>query len=179
MKMNTFRRVTSQVALTVVTLGAALVVTAAPAQAQFVQVYASDSNLSNYGAADMKIAVWGQDANFGEVRQAGPIPGNTEWVVWDNPPNGHTIREYREPYRCLDSNRAGALYGMRCNNGDYQRWHFNFLGTKRNFLGHTYSAYQIVNKATGLCLDANRTVGYTLGCNGGDWQTWFLVDINN
>ncbi|WCN83191.1 RICIN domain-containing protein [Micromonospora sp. LH3U1] len=177
--MNTFRRVTAQLALTVVTLGAALVVTAAPAQAQFVQVYASDSNLSNYGAPESHLVALGRDGNYGDVRQDGPDIGYGEWTVWDNPPNGHTIREYREPYRCLDSNRAGDLYAMRCNNGDYQRWHFDFLGTKRNKHGHTYNAYKIVNKATGLCLDANHLTGYTLGCNSGDWQIWSLVDINN
>ncbi|MFI6271107.1 RICIN domain-containing protein [Micromonospora zamorensis] len=170
----------AQVAVVTVTLSAALVVTAAPAQAQYVSVYASDSVLQNIAKSYMRLAIAGRDANYGEAWEYSADIGYMEWRVQDHAPNGHTIQEYRSPGLCLDSNHAGQLYGMACNGGDHQRWHFDYLGTQRDaYYGRTWTVYRIVNKATGRCLDANGERGYTLGCNNGDYQRWFMIDIAN
>ncbi|MET8983759.1 RICIN domain-containing protein [Streptomyces sp. NPDC004539] len=78
-------------------------------------------------------------------------------------------------WTCLDSNHAGAVYGLNCNNGDYQRWRVDDLGSRwiERMQRHT-NVYRIVNKATGRCLDANYDGAvYTLPCNGGNYQVWY------
>jgi Ricin-type beta-trefoil lectin domain len=71
---------------------------------------------------------------------------------------------------CLDSNAdgmPGAVYNNSCNSGSYQLWSNN---------GN--SQQQIVDLATGRCLDSNFSGNvYANGCNSGPYQVWnFLWD---
>jgi len=77
-------------------------------------------------------------------------------------------------HRCLDSNGAGNVYGIPCNGGDYQHWWFNFKGTA-SVQGQTINLWEVVDKATGRCLDANGLDVYTGGCNGGNYQKWIMA----
>jgi hypothetical protein len=62
------------------------------------------------------------------------------------------------------ANANGNVYTLPCQDfNQYQKW----LRT-----GDSYVT-QYVNIATGLCLDSNSAgSAYTLGCNGGGYQTW-------
>ncbi|MGW0825696.1 RICIN domain-containing protein [Streptomyces sp. NPDC002845] len=78
-------------------------------------------------------------------------------------------------WTCLDSNGVGKVYGLTCNNGNYQRWRVEDLGSRwiERMQRNTH-VYRIVNKATGRCLDANYDgKAYTLPCNGGNYQVWY------
>lgn len=179
MKMNRFKRRLIQATSVFLTLGSGLVLTALPAQAQYVSVYASDSTLQNIARSHTVIAIEGVNSNYGAAREYSNN-GYTEWVIQDHAPNGHTIQEYRSPGRCLDSNAAGTAYGIPCNGGGYQKWHFNYLGKQRDsYYQRDWDVYEIINTATGRCLDANGVTAYTLPCNGGDYQHWFMIDIAN
>ena len=62
----------------------------------------------------------------------------------------------------------------------YQRWDFNHLGRQRDsFYNIEWDVYEITNKATGRCLDANHEWGYTRPCNGGAHQRWFMIDTDH
>lgn len=78
-------------------------------------------------------------------------------------------------WTCLDSNRDGKVYGLRCNGGDFQRWRVEDLGSRWiDKYQRNSHAYRLVNKATGRCLDANYDGNlYAIGCNGGNYQVWY------
>jgi hypothetical protein len=179
-KLDRLKRIMAQTTVLTMTLGATLVATALPAQAQYVSVNATDSALQNIATSWTKLAIAGENPNYGEALKYSAWVGYNEWIIQDNAPNGHTIREYRIPGRCLDSNWAGNLYGHNCIASGYQRWHFNYTGKMwDSYYQQVWDTYEIRNAVTGLCLDSNATVGYTMGCNGGAYQRWFLIDINN
>lgn len=172
------KRIMAQMAVVTMTLGAALAVTAIPAQAGYVSVYAAHSTLQNIARSWTVLFPEGEDPNYGAAREYSNN-GYTEWIIQDHAPNGHTIQEEHGRGRCLDSNHAGNLYGIPCNGGGYQRWDFIYQGQMRDIYYQRYwDVYEIVDRATGLCLDGNGSEGYTLGCNGGSFQRWFLIDIN-
>ncbi|MFE3181798.1 ricin-type beta-trefoil lectin domain protein [Streptomyces violascens] len=89
-------------------------------------------------------------------------------------PNGAwkiTTRSQSYPGRCLaswyaDSNTGiGHVYVEPCDSPAnwYQQWYENWKG----------DGMQLVNRQTGLCLDANKEGDvYTHVCNGGDNQIW-------
>ena len=165
--------------MAVITLATTLIVTAESAQAGYVSIYRRDSSLSNYANPHLNLGIAGTDPNSG---WAGVWSSVSRWQIVDHPPNGHTIQEFGSEgrNRCLDSNHNGDLYGIQCNGGAYQRWHIIYLADQRDsYYGTVHAAFQIVNVATGRCLDANRTYGYTLGCNGGNNQRWFDININD
>jgi GDSL-like Lipase/Acylhydrolase family/Ricin-type beta-trefoil lectin domain len=74
---------------------------------------------------------------------------------------------------CLDSNDNGAVYTLRCNGGNYQRWLLQPVAGSA-------SEYNVVDAQTALCLDSN-TSGriYTLPCNGGNYQNWGMTPANS
>jgi Ricin-type beta-trefoil lectin domain len=70
-------------------------------------------------------------------------------------------------WNCLDSNTAGSVYTLTCNNGSYQLW----TNKELNF------GDQIRDSATGRCLDSDVTGhAYTLPCNGGSYQQWTVTN---
>jgi hypothetical protein len=65
--------------------------------------------------------------------------------------------------KCLDSNAAGKVYTLDCNNGNYQKWDIKIITPYR----------ELKNLATGKCLDSNiKGKVYTLDCNNGSYQKW-------
>jgi hypothetical protein len=179
MRTNRLNRSLIRAVAVIIALSSAAALTTLPAQAQYVAVYASDSTLQNIAKSHTVLAIEGEDRNYGAAREYSSN-GYTEWVIENHHPNGHTIREYRSPGRCLDSNGAGDAYGIPCNGGGYQKWHFNYRGKKRDaYYQRSWDVYEIINTVTGRCLDANGAKGYTSGCNGGDYQLWFMIDIAN
>jgi hypothetical protein len=46
------------------------------------------------------------------------------------------------------------------------------------FYHQIWDVYEIINRATGRCLDANGSTAHTLPCNGGAYQRWFMIPIN-
>lgn len=67
--------------------------------------------------------------------------------------------------RCLDSNYAGEVYTLPCNDGLYQGWY--------RTTAPSGTSTAIFDSQTGRCLDSN-TAGslYTLPCNAGNYQQW-------
>ncbi|WP_328848316.1 RICIN domain-containing protein [Micromonospora zamorensis] len=179
MRTQPLKRLLARATVMTMALGAALFTTALPAQAQYVSVYKNHSSLQNFAKPWTKLGIAGQDPNYGRAGEWTATSSYSEWRITDHPPYGHQIREYYQPNRCLDSNAAGQAYGIVCNGGAYQRWHFNYLGTQRDvYYNRVWNVYEIRNAATGRCLDADGVNGYTNPCNGGDYQRWFLIDIN-
>jgi serine/threonine-protein kinase len=179
-KLERLKRIMAQTSVLTMTLGAILVATAAPAQAgTYVSMYAAHSTLQNIAKSWTAIFPEGEDANYGALRHYSSAGGYMEWVIQDHAPNGHTIQEEHGRGRCLDSNSAGNAYGIPCNGGQYQRWDFIYEGKMTDsYYQRSWDVYTIVDRATGRCLDGNGVVGYTLGCNGGAYQRWFLININ-
>lgn len=173
MKIKRLHRMVARTAAVAMTLIATLVVTAMPAHAGYVSVNLQNKGIANFAVPGRSLAVAGTDSNYGEVR---PYEWTTYgWNIRDHAPNGHTIQESQSPGLCLDSNHAGDLYAIRCNGGGYQRWDFNHVGRQRDgYWGVEWDVYEIRNRATGRCLDASWNDGYTLGCNGGNHQRWYL-----
>ncbi|NBE84239.1 RICIN domain-containing protein [Micromonospora rubida] len=138
-------------------IGAPAMVVATPAQAQYVSVTAWGRLFVDAFAQSMAVS-----STSGKVYMNNE---SQQWFIKDNAPNGHTILHARG---CLDSNAAGAVYILGCNNGDYQRWHFNLLSSDS-----TGRRYEIVNKATGLCLSA-LSVGLvsTYSCGRSSYEVW-------
>jgi hypothetical protein len=78
--------------------------------------------------------------------------------------------------RCLDSNANGAVYTLPCNGGAFQKW----IPTP----GAGSSAApgeRFIDDATGRCLDSSMPSDpsntgdiYTLPCNGGPYQNWYV-----
>lgn len=179
MKLGWSRLTLGRVAAVVLVLAGVLVGTPVPAQAQYVSVSGRHVALQNFAVPWEKAAISGEDANYGSASGDYFTSGYNEWVIVDHPPGGHTIQEYYQPWRCLDSNYAGSAYGIPCNGGAYQHWHFNYTGTMTDSLyGRTWNAYEIVNVQTGRCLDSNGTDVYTLPCNGGLYQRWFFFEVD-
>jgi hypothetical protein len=73
---------------------------------------------------------------------------------------------------CLDSNGAGNIYTLGCNNGDYQRWVISARG----------SGLQLRDAKTSLCAGTHANHGsdgvkyrgtvYTSACDGSSAQIW-------
>ncbi|WP_405095345.1 RICIN domain-containing protein [Micromonospora sp. NBC_01412] len=160
MRVGSLKRVIARLAVVMVAIGAPAMVTATPAQAQYVSVNAWGF-LYNETSIAHSLAV-----SNGVVNHSSNLPRQS-WIIKDNAPNGHTIFHATG---CLDSNRWGAVYILACNNGDYQRWHFN----ARPSSGPV--RYEIINKATGYCLSTSVLDGsvYTNTCHNTSNQVWFI-----
>ncbi|MGC4807210.1 RICIN domain-containing protein [Micromonospora sp. DT233] len=163
-------------AVVMVAIGAPAMVTATPAQAVYVSVKAG-GQLRNFAVPSVGLLRTGSQ----------PVPPNTQsismgsppfsWAIYDGPPRGHEIyfNNLVGNSSCMDSNAAGQLYWMNCNNGAYQRWHFNLIDWRVDpVTGKVFNAYEIINTATGRCLDGNGQLAYTGGCNKGLYQRWFI-----
>ncbi|MGC4808872.1 RICIN domain-containing protein [Micromonospora sp. DT233] len=159
-----------------VAISAPAMVTATPAQAQYVSVTTAGA-LRNFAVPSVSLVRGGP----------GSVPANTapismggesfSWGIWDRPPNGHEIyfSNLVGTGSCMDSNSAGQLYYMTCNNGAHQRWHFNLIEFRADpVTGRVFRAFEIINVATGRCLDGNGRLAYTMGCNKGLYQRWFI-----
>ncbi|MGW1061645.1 RICIN domain-containing protein [Micromonospora rubida] len=165
MRVGSLKRVIARLAVVMVAIGAPAMVTATPAQAQYVSV--------NYFGTLYNFATGGLNVVNGDVQMSTSV--HARWWVSDNPPNGHQIAT-GDGNVCLDSNFAGGVYVMRCNNGKYQRWHFNAIGLRYvPIYGGMRQTYQVINVATGRCLDGNSSDAYTLPCNNGDHQRWSYI----
>ena len=170
MRITHIRRAVIQAVVAVLVVGGTLVVTSEPALA--VNTWGM---LVNVPRPDMAISIQGEDTNYGRAHEYGIASGYNFWDVVDRG-DGHTMQERDAwEHRCLDSNFAGEVYGIPCNGGGYQRWWWNYKGTWYiSWYGKSYDVYEIVNKATGRCLDANGADVYTLACNGGNYQRWYV-----
>ncbi|WP_433349227.1 RICIN domain-containing protein [Micromonospora sp. CA-111912] len=161
MRVGRIKRAIARLAVVMVAIGAPAMVTATPAQAQYVSVNAWGF-LYNGTSIAKSLAV-----SNGVVKLSSNQPRQA-WIIQDNAPNGHTIFHATG---CLDSNRWGQVYILGCNNGDYQRWHFNKVSTSGPV------QWEIINKATGNCLSVNvpeNGTAYTSGCYNSSNQDWFI-----
>jgi hypothetical protein len=173
------KRIIAQAVVVVMALGGVLVGTALPAHAEYRSINITHADLQNIARAWTLLGIAGEDPNYGAASEYGQPTGYAEWNIQDHSPNGHTIQEYYSPGRCLDSNFAGAAYGIPCNGGGYQRWDFFYEGQATDPFYHlTWDTYEIIDRATQRCLDANGSAAYTLPCNGGDYQRWFINQIS-
>ncbi|MFI0794577.1 RICIN domain-containing protein [Micromonospora rubida] len=170
MKVGRLKRVVARLAVLMVAIGAPAMVTAAPAQAQYVSV-STFGVLGNF-AQNQGYRMW-WDARDNNITMNYAYA--TTFLVLDGPPNGHTISVEG---RCLDSNFSGGVYVMGCSSGvnKHQRWHFNAKGVRTINGGSSYQgqSYEIINVATGRCLDGNSADAYTSPCNNGDYQRWYI-----
>ncbi|WP_405095344.1 RICIN domain-containing protein [Micromonospora sp. NBC_01412] len=172
MKVGRLKRAIARLAVVMVAIGAPAMVTAAPAQAQYVSV-STFGVLGNFAYGQGYKMHWQQSDN--NITMEAHVM--TTMLVLDGPPNGHTISIER---KCLDSNFSGGVYVMGCSSGvnKHQRWHFNARGV-RTVHGWTgdfnAQSYEIINVATGRCLDGNTADAYTLPCNNGDNQRWYIM----
>ncbi|MFI0794576.1 RICIN domain-containing protein [Micromonospora rubida] len=174
MKVGRLKRVIARLAVLMVAIGAPAVVTATPAQAQYVSIttYGVLYNFAN--SQRFSLVHWRSDNNV-------TMDGATRHtlLIMDGPPNGHIIATNINGM-CLDSNFGGGVYVMGCSSGvnKHQRWHFNATGVRRAIKygqpSGDVQSYQIINVATGRCLDGNTSDAYTLPCNGGDHQRWYI-----
>ncbi len=171
----------AQAGVVVLILTSVLVAAATPAQAGPVAVNKAHSNFQNFALPHRVLGIRGSDWYHGEAAQYDAANSYySAFRVQDHPGTGHTIQEVYGQGRCLDSNHIGEAYGRACNGGWHQRWDFNHLGTQwDSFYNRQWDVYEITNKATGQCLDANFTWGYTRPCNGGSWQRWFMIDTDH
>ncbi|MEW9555365.1 ricin-type beta-trefoil lectin domain protein [Nonomuraea sp. NPDC050783] len=82
------------------------------------------------------------------------------------PPNPGIIRNWATG-RCLDSNFAGQIYTLPCNNGNFQLW---------QILYYDGSWWRIRNYQTGLCIDGNNNSAvYMSPCQDPNlWQKWSI-----
>lgn len=177
MGVQRLRRAMAHAAALVIITVSALAAAATPAQAGPVAVHQEHANFSNFALPWRALGINGG----GEAGQWGAENSYySAFRVQDHPGTGHTIQEYYSPHRCLDSNHPGEAYGRPCNGGWHQRWDFNHLGKQRDsFYQREWDVYEITNKATGRCLDANLDWGYTRPCNGGQHQRWFMIDTDH
>ena len=68
----------------------------------------------------------------------------------------------------LDSNDKGQVYPHAPNDGDFQKWALEHVGS---------SEHTIRNVATGLYLNTDNDGNVcTLPLNGNRWQKWYLVE---
>jgi len=75
--------------------------------------------------------------------------------------NRYLIFKNSDDGKCLDSDKTGKVYQIRCNNGDNQKWE-----------AIDYNRYR--NKATSRCLDSDSRSVYTNECNTDGYQAWTL-----
>ncbi|MGC4807205.1 RICIN domain-containing protein [Micromonospora sp. DT233] len=161
MRVGSFKRVIARLAVVMVAIGAPAMVTATPAQAQYVPVNAWGKL---YNETSIGHSLYSVNPNYYIFMSS--ITPRQSWIIKDNAPNGHTIFHAAG---CLDSNAAGSVYILGCNNGDYQRWHFYAMPGTSNH-------WQIENKATGLCLSVNP--GEVLAaryCEDKPANRWFVI----
>ncbi|WP_320068424.1 hypothetical protein [Micromonospora sp. RTGN7] len=165
-KVGSLKRAIARLAVVVVAIGAPAMVTATPAQAQYVSVNAWGMIFNEYQWT--KTLTWSISTPrfiYASDNILGSQPRQS-WIVQDNAPNGHTIFHADG---CLDSNAQGEPYVMGCNGGNYQRWHFNRVNTSGK------AVWQIQNKATGLCLENWNNGGvWALPCANKSGQRWFM-----
>ncbi|WP_433349225.1 RICIN domain-containing protein [Micromonospora sp. CA-111912] len=168
MKNGRLKRVMARLVVLLVAICGPALVTAAPAKAEYHSVNVLPTDLFNF-AYNQKCNLWRFEA-INDVQMS--INNRTPWLILDGPPNGHIIAVDGS---CLDSNSAGGVYLMKCSSGVnmHQRWHFNSKGRRQIIDGGHYDYnYEIINTATGRCLDANASDAYTQPCNNGDHQRW-------
>lgn len=104
---------------------------------------------------------------------AGLVAVSAAFIVpaWAARPEAGIIRNWATG-RCLDSNRAGSVYTLGCNGGNYQKWRIQPVG--RSTAGNLeLLTYWVKNAETGLCLTADASSVYTSWCDANNqYQRW-------